>query len=299
MPAPTLRPSTYRSSRICRNACYAPAFYGLVELEYKLDARTDEYKLLDINARTWGYHSLGRLAGVDFPQLLFLDHIGEDVEPRRARPGVSWIRTTTDLPTALQPCAGGRALFAFLCPVGAANRSRRCLHLARSCPGHGRAGADSLLRGETGVLMAASILVGGALAIAMALALAWKWGLGVGRVALAVGWLGAIAGLVVMLVDALAPLAAVVAGGLTWLLTLAVATVLLGWRFYRDPERTPPDRDDVILSPADGEVIYVHRARDGVIPASSKHGRTYQLEELTKTALPSRDAMWWAPASAF
>lgn len=139
--------------------------------------------------------------------------------------------------------------------------------------------------------MLASVLVGGILALALALALAWKWDLGVGRVALAVAGLGALAAFFVFLVDALTPLRAVVAGGLTWLLTLTVATVLLGWRFYRDPERTPPDRDDVVLSPADGEVIYVQRARDGVLPASSKHGRTYQLEELTKTALRSGDAM--------
>jgi D-aspartate ligase len=91
------------SKRVLR----ALAFYGLVELEYKFDARTGEYKLLDINARTWGYHSLGALAGVDFPQLLFLDQIGEDVEPRRARAGVRWMRITTDLPTALGHVLGG------------------------------------------------------------------------------------------------------------------------------------------------------------------------------------------------
>ncbi len=91
------------SKRVLR----AIAFYGLVELEYKLDARTGEYKLLDINARTWGYHALGALAGVDFSQLLFLDQIGEDVEPRRARAGVTWMRMTTDLPTALSHVLAG------------------------------------------------------------------------------------------------------------------------------------------------------------------------------------------------
>ena len=41
-------------------------YYGLVEVEYKLDPRDGQYKLLDVNARTWGYHSLGVRAGVDF-----------------------------------------------------------------------------------------------------------------------------------------------------------------------------------------------------------------------------------------
>jgi predicted ATP-grasp superfamily ATP-dependent carboligase len=75
-------------------------YYGLVELEYKLDARDGKYKLLDFNARTWGYHSLGPAAGVDFPYLLFADQTGLPVEGARARAGVRWMRLITDLPTA-------------------------------------------------------------------------------------------------------------------------------------------------------------------------------------------------------
>jgi D-aspartate ligase len=83
-------------------------YYGLVELEYKLDARDGQYKLLDVNARTWGYHSLGRLAGVDFPYLLFTDQVGLPVEEQRARPGVSWVRFVTDLPAGVEEILRGR-----------------------------------------------------------------------------------------------------------------------------------------------------------------------------------------------
>ncbi len=76
-------------------------YYGLVELEYKLDPRDGQYKLLDVNGRTWGYHTLGSGAGVDFPYLLFADQMGETIEPRRGRAGVSWIRLVTDLPTGI------------------------------------------------------------------------------------------------------------------------------------------------------------------------------------------------------
>lgn len=76
-------------------------YYGLVELEYKLDPRDGQYKLLDVNGRTWGYHTLGSGAGVDFPYLLFADQMGEAVEPCRGRAGVSWIRLVTDLPTGI------------------------------------------------------------------------------------------------------------------------------------------------------------------------------------------------------
>ncbi len=83
-------------------------YYGLVEMEYKFDPRDQLYKLLDVNGRTWGYHTLGFGAGVDFPLMLYADQVGEPVEPRRGRPGVKWIRLVTDLPTGILEILGGR-----------------------------------------------------------------------------------------------------------------------------------------------------------------------------------------------
>lgn len=83
-------------------------YYGLAELEYKRDPLSGEYKLLDVNARTWGYHSLGQYAGVDFPSLLFADQLGETVLPCRAESGVKWIRLITDLSTGLREILGRR-----------------------------------------------------------------------------------------------------------------------------------------------------------------------------------------------
>ena len=86
----------------------AIGYYGLVELEYKRDPRDGVCKLLDVNARTWGYHSVGRPAGVDFPYLLFRDQIGAPVEEAHAQPGVRWIRLSTDVPNALRDIRAGR-----------------------------------------------------------------------------------------------------------------------------------------------------------------------------------------------
>jgi D-aspartate ligase len=83
-------------------------YYGLVELEYKRDPRDGACKLLDVNARTWGYHSLGGAAGVDFPYLLFCDQVGAPVAAAHARPGVRWIRLSTDVPNALRDIRAGR-----------------------------------------------------------------------------------------------------------------------------------------------------------------------------------------------
>ena len=86
-------------------------YYGLVELEYKLDPRDSQFKLLDVNARTWGYHSIGAAAGVDFSYMLYADQVGLPVMPCRGKPGFSWMRLTTDLPAAIAAVlVGERAL---------------------------------------------------------------------------------------------------------------------------------------------------------------------------------------------
>lgn len=76
-------------------------FSGLAELEFKRDPRSGEFKLLDFNARTWGYHTIAGEAGVDFPYLLFQRQLEQPVRRQQTRNGVSWVRILTDLPTAL------------------------------------------------------------------------------------------------------------------------------------------------------------------------------------------------------
>jgi predicted ATP-grasp superfamily ATP-dependent carboligase len=83
-------------------------YYGLAEVEYKLDPRDGKFKLLDVNVRTWGFHSLGAAAGVDFSYLLYADQVGETVARCHGRPGVGWIRMVTDLPTSVGGIFGGR-----------------------------------------------------------------------------------------------------------------------------------------------------------------------------------------------
>jgi predicted ATP-grasp superfamily ATP-dependent carboligase len=90
-------------------------YYGLVEVEFKLDPRDGEYKLLDVNARTWGFHSLGSAAGVDFPYLLFADQLGRATEPCRGLPGIGWVRWVTDIPVGLLEIVRGyRAAAAYV-----------------------------------------------------------------------------------------------------------------------------------------------------------------------------------------
>ncbi len=85
----------------------ASNYYGLVELEYKLDSRDSQYKLLDVNARTWGYHSLGAGAGVDFSYMVYADQVGLPVPRCKGQSGIGWMRMTTDLPAALMALLAG------------------------------------------------------------------------------------------------------------------------------------------------------------------------------------------------
>jgi len=81
---------------------------GLVELEYKRNVRTGSYQLLDINCRMWGWHTLGRKAGVDFPYHLWQIIHGEPLPELRARSGVRWVRMLTDLQSAAAEIRRGR-----------------------------------------------------------------------------------------------------------------------------------------------------------------------------------------------
>jgi D-aspartate ligase len=83
-------------------------YYGAVEVEFKRDIRDGQFKLLDVNARIWGFHSLGAAAGVDFPYLLFADQLGQATSQSRGKPGVGWVRLVTDVPTALSGVIRGR-----------------------------------------------------------------------------------------------------------------------------------------------------------------------------------------------
>ena len=64
------------------------------------DRRDWEYKLLDFNARALGLPHARPEAGVDFPAAAVRGPTGPACAHQRARPGVRWIRRTTDLPTS-------------------------------------------------------------------------------------------------------------------------------------------------------------------------------------------------------
>jgi D-aspartate ligase len=86
-------------------------YTGMVELEFKYDVRDACFKILDFNARTWAWQSLGRLAGVDFAHVMWQLAMGEHTERTRGRAGVSWVHFSRDLVAAWQEMRAGTLSF--------------------------------------------------------------------------------------------------------------------------------------------------------------------------------------------
>jgi phosphatidylserine decarboxylase len=128
-------------------------------------------------------------------------------------------------------------------------------------------------------------IIGAALSLATAVLLGWKWQLGI--ILTSVCAL-AISMLVAILLTAVHPalqFTATTGALIIWLVTVAAGLAGLFASSFRDPERRAPERGDVIVSPADGRVIYVRTAPPGAVPAPDKNGRTSALAELEGTTL--------------
>lgn len=125
---------------------------------------------------------------------------------------------------------------------------------------------------------------GMALALLILLPLALKWELERKTVLGSILLVGAVSGALVRGLTAFYSL------GFRQILLLQIALIvllsfsLLLWRFYRDPERTPPQDRQTILSPADGRVIYVKTVAQGQVPVSEKAGSQIPLAEFLQSA---------------
>jgi phosphatidylserine decarboxylase len=118
---------------------------------------------------------------------------------------------------------------------------------------------------------------------ALDLPLAWKWQLGMRRVCVALGVIVVVAGAVGVAAGAAFGLSTGIRALIGAALTFLGAFGLLAYRFYRDPDRVPPAGSHLVVSPADGEIVYVKRSCDGRLPVASKRGHQVALEELTRT----------------
>lgn len=83
-------------------------FYGIAEVEFMKDSRNGEFKLIEVNPRVWGWHTLAIAAGIDLPYCLYQDMIGEEIQVRSPANHGKWIRLITDTPTVFLEVVKGR-----------------------------------------------------------------------------------------------------------------------------------------------------------------------------------------------
>jgi predicted ATP-grasp superfamily ATP-dependent carboligase len=83
-------------------------YYGFAEVEFMQDPRDGNYKLIEINPRVWGWHTIAIASGVDLPFLLYQDMIGEQINVQLPINRVKWVRLITDIPTVLSEIIKGR-----------------------------------------------------------------------------------------------------------------------------------------------------------------------------------------------
>jgi predicted ATP-grasp superfamily ATP-dependent carboligase len=90
-------------------------FCGLIEIEFKRDPRDGAFKLLDLNPRVWGWHTLAGRVGIDFPYLAYQQALGAAVSAPPPTTGVGWLRVHTDVLAAVHDITHGRlSLLAYL-----------------------------------------------------------------------------------------------------------------------------------------------------------------------------------------
>ena len=93
-------------------------YYGIAEVEFMRHPQNGEYKLLEVNPRVWGWHTLAIAAGVDLPYILYQDMIGEKIEVHPPMKNIKWIRLITDFSTVfLETLKGNMKIGDYFAPM--------------------------------------------------------------------------------------------------------------------------------------------------------------------------------------
>ena len=83
-------------------------YFGIAEVEFMKDDKTNNFKFIEINGRIWGWHTLAKAAGLNIPYILFKYMTDQEIKATSPVEGVKWIRLITDTPTVLKELIAGR-----------------------------------------------------------------------------------------------------------------------------------------------------------------------------------------------
>jgi predicted ATP-grasp superfamily ATP-dependent carboligase len=72
-------------------------YTGVCEVEFLLDLKTKEYKLIEINARTWLWVGLAKTCGIDYAKMIYDFMCSNEVSyPQTYDIGINWINPISD-----------------------------------------------------------------------------------------------------------------------------------------------------------------------------------------------------------
>jgi D-aspartate ligase len=71
-------------------------YHGVSQVEFKRDPRDGTYRLMEINARHWMWHSLATACGVNLSLSAYRDAVGDPYVARRQTDGLKWVVSLTD-----------------------------------------------------------------------------------------------------------------------------------------------------------------------------------------------------------
>jgi len=131
-----------------------------------------------------------------------------------------------------------------------------------------------------------NVVLGLVLAQLILLPLAYKWELNLKVVLVSALIIGLVAGFVIHFVASHFYMSLILRLAACSLLIVIIAFALLLVRFYRDPDRIPPEGENIIVAPADGIIKYVKPIEKGNIPFSSKGKENVRLSEPLLDILP-------------
>jgi phosphatidylserine decarboxylase len=115
--------------------------------------------------------------------------------------------------------------------------------------------------------------------------LAWKWRIKIKIAVAGAVIIGALTGLIVSQIGNATGLDTSLLIIIELPVIVLITALIILARFYRDPERSPAVTENVILSPADGTVVYVNKVERGDDLVATKGERRFKINEITDTDL--------------
>ncbi|RLD74989.1 MAG: hypothetical protein DRJ10_16100 [Bacteroidetes bacterium] len=87
-------------------------YTGVSEVEFMYDDRVKDYKLIEINPRTWKWHSMANIVGINLIEMLIKDIQGQPIEKKNNKTEqLGWIEQLTDFFVMFTEVVKGRMKF--------------------------------------------------------------------------------------------------------------------------------------------------------------------------------------------